>query len=277
MQKSTREGFGLTVTEGLWKARPTIGGDVGGIPLQIEDGVSGSPVTIHSAPEVKTCRCRPEKTARIAFTWSETSANSIASSSRPVPASKSPRSPVRDSHSRFGASRDPPSTRRFWWKQAQTGQPRTRLKAASCQSSVGSVSSSGSSTTAVAFCGPSTEAITTRCPFRRKRREMWPSPNTGAELTSATVPVVADAAIVTSRVKLWKTSRPKTKGVMLQAMWLLRVRRCGGISGWNSSSVSALWVKDSCGSMAVDQGAGRLATSASPRNTCRRPWVSTSR
>jgi trehalose synthase len=41
MQKSIREGFGLTVTEALWKARPTIGGDVGGIPLQITDGVSG--------------------------------------------------------------------------------------------------------------------------------------------------------------------------------------------------------------------------------------------
>ena len=41
MQKSTREGFGLTVTEALWKGRPTIGGDVGGIPLQIVDGESG--------------------------------------------------------------------------------------------------------------------------------------------------------------------------------------------------------------------------------------------
>jgi trehalose synthase len=41
LQKSLREGFGLTVTEGLWKARPVIGGNVGGIPLQIEDGVSG--------------------------------------------------------------------------------------------------------------------------------------------------------------------------------------------------------------------------------------------
>jgi trehalose synthase len=41
MQKSIREGFGLTVTEAQWKARPTIGGDVGGIPLQIEDGASG--------------------------------------------------------------------------------------------------------------------------------------------------------------------------------------------------------------------------------------------
>ena len=41
IQKSTREGFGLTVTEAMWKGRPTIGGDVGGIPLQIVDGESG--------------------------------------------------------------------------------------------------------------------------------------------------------------------------------------------------------------------------------------------
>ncbi len=41
IQKSTREGFGLTVTEALWKARPFIGGDVGGIPLQISDGETG--------------------------------------------------------------------------------------------------------------------------------------------------------------------------------------------------------------------------------------------
>jgi len=41
MQKSIREGFGLTVTEGLWKGRATIAGDVGGIPLQIVDGESG--------------------------------------------------------------------------------------------------------------------------------------------------------------------------------------------------------------------------------------------
>jgi trehalose synthase len=41
LQKSTREGFGLTVTEALWKGRPTIGGAVGGIVLQIEDGVTG--------------------------------------------------------------------------------------------------------------------------------------------------------------------------------------------------------------------------------------------
>jgi len=41
LQKSLREGFGLTVTEGLWKYKPVIGGNVGGIPLQIQDGTTG--------------------------------------------------------------------------------------------------------------------------------------------------------------------------------------------------------------------------------------------
>lgn len=41
VQKSLREGFGLTVSEALWKERPVIGGNVGGIRLQVEDGVSG--------------------------------------------------------------------------------------------------------------------------------------------------------------------------------------------------------------------------------------------
>jgi len=35
LQKSTREGFGLTVTEAMWKGKPVIGGDVGGIRLQV--------------------------------------------------------------------------------------------------------------------------------------------------------------------------------------------------------------------------------------------------
>jgi trehalose synthase len=41
VQKSTREGFGLTVSEAIWKGRPFIGGKVGGIPLQVSDGESG--------------------------------------------------------------------------------------------------------------------------------------------------------------------------------------------------------------------------------------------
>ena len=45
IQKSIREGFGLTVTEALWKVRPVIAGNVGGIPLQVTDGVSGFLVT----------------------------------------------------------------------------------------------------------------------------------------------------------------------------------------------------------------------------------------
>jgi trehalose synthase len=41
LAKSIREGFGLTVTEALWKEIPVVGGNVGGIPLQVEGGVSG--------------------------------------------------------------------------------------------------------------------------------------------------------------------------------------------------------------------------------------------
>ena len=41
IQKSTKEGFGLTVSEALWKARPMVAGRVGGIVVQIEDGVTG--------------------------------------------------------------------------------------------------------------------------------------------------------------------------------------------------------------------------------------------
>ncbi len=45
LQKSLREGFGLTVSETLWKGRPVIGGRAGGIPLQIIDGENGFLVT----------------------------------------------------------------------------------------------------------------------------------------------------------------------------------------------------------------------------------------
>lgn len=41
LQKSTREGFGLTVSEAMWKGRAVIGGNVGGIRVQIADGVNG--------------------------------------------------------------------------------------------------------------------------------------------------------------------------------------------------------------------------------------------
>lgn len=41
VQKSIMEGFGLTVTEALWKETPVVASKVGGIPLQIEDGKTG--------------------------------------------------------------------------------------------------------------------------------------------------------------------------------------------------------------------------------------------
>ena len=41
VQKSVREGFGLTVSEALWKRKPVVGGAVGGIKMQVVDGVTG--------------------------------------------------------------------------------------------------------------------------------------------------------------------------------------------------------------------------------------------
>jgi trehalose synthase len=41
IQKSTREGFGLTVAEAMWKGKAVVGGAVGGIAKQLQDGVTG--------------------------------------------------------------------------------------------------------------------------------------------------------------------------------------------------------------------------------------------
>ena len=41
IQKSIKEGFGLTVSEALWKETPVVASNVGGIPLQITDGENG--------------------------------------------------------------------------------------------------------------------------------------------------------------------------------------------------------------------------------------------
>ncbi|MCF7890642.1 glycosyltransferase [Candidatus Bipolaricaulota bacterium] len=41
LQKSLKEGFGLTVTEAMWKGSPVVVSDVGGIPLQVTDGETG--------------------------------------------------------------------------------------------------------------------------------------------------------------------------------------------------------------------------------------------
>jgi trehalose synthase len=55
LQKSTKEGFGLTVTEGLWKGKPVVAGDAGGIKLQVIDHYNGFRV---STPEGAAMRIR---------------------------------------------------------------------------------------------------------------------------------------------------------------------------------------------------------------------------
>src|SRR3954453_1168 len=67
LQKSIREGFGLTVTEALWKTRPTVAGRVGGIVTQIENGETGWLVdSIEQSAEACTeiLRDRPEARRR---------------------------------------------------------------------------------------------------------------------------------------------------------------------------------------------------------------------
>jgi len=59
LQKSIREGFGLTVTEAMWKGTPVIGGNVGGIRHQIDDGENGFLVeSVEEAAEriVQVCK-----------------------------------------------------------------------------------------------------------------------------------------------------------------------------------------------------------------------------
>ncbi|MCK4304134.1 MAG: glycosyltransferase [Candidatus Eisenbacteria sp.] len=55
LQKSIREGFGLTVTEGLWKGKPVIGGNTGGIRLQVRNHQTGFLV---DSPEGAAMRIR---------------------------------------------------------------------------------------------------------------------------------------------------------------------------------------------------------------------------
>jgi len=67
VQKSLKEGFGLTVTEALWKGKPTIGGAVGGIPNQIIHKLTG--VLVHSvegcAFQIRYLLTHPEYAHRI--------------------------------------------------------------------------------------------------------------------------------------------------------------------------------------------------------------------
>jgi len=67
LQKSLREGFALTVSEALWKARPVIGGAVGGIPAQIIDGYTG--LLVHSVEGaslgIRTLLTQPDLAKRL--------------------------------------------------------------------------------------------------------------------------------------------------------------------------------------------------------------------
>ena len=67
VQKSLKEGFGLTVSEALWKARPVVASAVGGIPLQVKHRYSG--LLVHSiegaAYAIKQLLNNPEYAKRL--------------------------------------------------------------------------------------------------------------------------------------------------------------------------------------------------------------------
>ena len=67
VQKSIREGFGLTVTEAMWKGKPVIGGAVGGIVMQLQDYNTG--FLVHSpegcAFRIRYLLHRPEMARRL--------------------------------------------------------------------------------------------------------------------------------------------------------------------------------------------------------------------
>lgn len=73
LQKSIKEGFGLTVSEAMWKEKPVIGGAVGGIPLQIVHGVTG--FVVHSvegaAFRIRQYLNNPEMAMRMGETGKE--------------------------------------------------------------------------------------------------------------------------------------------------------------------------------------------------------------
>lgn len=57
IQKSIREGFGLIVSETLWKGTPMVAGNVGGIPIQMPDGAGGFLVDPHDDDEFASKMC----------------------------------------------------------------------------------------------------------------------------------------------------------------------------------------------------------------------------
>ncbi len=67
LQKSLREGFGLTVTEGMWKGRPVVASATGGIPVQVLHGLTGLLVRSPegAAYQVRYLLARPEEGERL--------------------------------------------------------------------------------------------------------------------------------------------------------------------------------------------------------------------
>jgi len=68
IQKSLREGFGLVVSEALWKETPVVAGDTGGIRLQMQDGVGGFLVdsVAETADRTRYLLTHPEEAEAIA-------------------------------------------------------------------------------------------------------------------------------------------------------------------------------------------------------------------
>jgi len=77
LQKSLREGFGLTVTEAMWKGAAVIGGNVGGIPHQIRDGVNG--FLVSSVEEAAERIVRLIKDKRLRHSFGEKAKHTVAS------------------------------------------------------------------------------------------------------------------------------------------------------------------------------------------------------
>jgi trehalose synthase len=74
LQKSIREGFGLTVSEAMWKGTPVVGGNVGGIRYQISDGENGFLVNSidEAANRIVTLLQTPELRQRMGASGRET-------------------------------------------------------------------------------------------------------------------------------------------------------------------------------------------------------------
>lgn len=75
LQKSKREGFGLTVSEALWKGTPVVASAVGGIPLQLRDGIDGFLVEPNDLETAAECIARllhdPDKAADMGLSGRE--------------------------------------------------------------------------------------------------------------------------------------------------------------------------------------------------------------